>query len=75
MADSIAAPLARDPAHAQQVAALHGFIAQLPPLERALMLLYLDAQSYREIGEVPGISETNVATKLSRLKARIRAEL
>lgn len=39
------------------------------------MLLYLDAQSYREIGEVPGISETNVATKLSRLKARIRAEL
>ncbi|MBB4655142.1 RNA polymerase sigma-70 factor (ECF subfamily) [Xanthomonas sp. F14] len=75
VADSIADPLARDPAHAQQVAALHGFIALLPPLERALMLLYLDAHSYREIGEVLGISETNVATKLSRLKARIRAEL
>ncbi len=75
VADSIVDPLARDPAHAQQVAALHGFIAHLPPLERALMLLYLDAHSYREIGEVLGISETNVATKLSRLKARIRAEL
>lgn len=75
VADSIADPLARDPAHEQQVAALYGFIAHLPQLERALMLLYLDAHSYREIGEVLGISETNVATKLSRLKARIRAEL
>ncbi|MBB3759465.1 RNA polymerase sigma factor [Xanthomonas arboricola] len=65
----------RGRSRAQQVAALHGFIAHLPPLERALMLLYLDAHSYREIGEVLGISETNVATKLSRLKARIRAEL
>ncbi|MCF5930130.1 sigma-70 region 4 domain-containing protein, partial [Xanthomonas perforans] len=45
------------------------------PLERALLLLYLDEHSYREIGEVLGISETNVATKLSRLKTRIRAEL
>ncbi|CAH2709163.1 RNA polymerase ECF-type sigma factor [Xanthomonas campestris pv. nigromaculans] len=75
VADSIADPLARDPAHEQQIAALYRFIAQLPRLERALVLLYLDDHSCREIGEVLGISETNVATKLSRLKARIRAEL
>lgn len=49
-------------------------IAQLPPLDRALLLLYLDQHSYRDIGEVLGISETNVATNLSRLKARMRAE-
>ncbi|MCL1500119.1 RNA polymerase sigma factor [Xanthomonas nasturtii] len=73
--ERIADPLAHDPERAQQVDALHAFIAQLPPLERALLLLYLDQHSYRDIGEVLGISETNLATKLSRLKARIRAEL
>ncbi|TQV06746.1 RNA polymerase subunit sigma-70, partial [Xanthomonas perforans] len=73
--ERIADPQAHDPVRAQQVAALYAFIAQQPPLERALLLLYLDEHSYREIGEVLGISETNVATKLSRLKTRIRAEL
>lgn len=73
--DRIADPLAHDPDREQQVQALYAFIARQPPLERALLLLYLDQHSYREIGEVLGISETNVATKLSRLKTRIRAEL
>ncbi|WP_115528472.1 MULTISPECIES: RNA polymerase sigma factor [Xanthomonas] len=73
--DQLADPAARDPAREQQVAALYAFIAQLPTLERALLLLYLDDHRYREIAEVLGISETNVATKLSRLKARIRNEL
>jgi RNA polymerase sigma-70 factor, ECF subfamily len=59
----------------QQVRALHRFIAQLDTLNRALLLLYLEDQSYREIAEILGISETNVATKLSRLKQRIRNEI
>ena len=59
----------------QQVRALHQFIAQLDKLNRALLLLYLEDQSYREIAEILGISETNVATKISRLKQRIRNEL
>lgn len=50
-------------------------IARLAPMDRALMLLYLDERSHREIAEVLGISEGNVATKLSRLKARIRESL
>ncbi len=59
----------------QQVRALHRFIAQLDKLNRALLLLYLEDQSYRQIAEILGISETNVATKLSRLRQRIRNEL
>ncbi len=53
---------------------LRQFIEQLEPLNRALMLLYLEAHSHREIAEVLGISETNVATKISRLKQRIRQQ-
>jgi RNA polymerase sigma-70 factor, ECF subfamily len=59
----------------QQVRTLHRFIGQLDKLNRALLLLYLEDQSYRQIAEILGISETNVATKLSRLKQRIRSEI
>ena len=59
----------------QQVRALHRFIAQLDKLNRALLLLYLEDQSYLQIAEILGISETNVATKLGRLKQRIRNEI
>jgi RNA polymerase sigma-70 factor (ECF subfamily) len=38
-------------------------------------MLYLDERSYREIAEVLGMTETNVATRLSRLKQRIRSRM
>lgn len=59
----------------QRVRALHRFIAQLQPLNRALLLLYLEDHSYREIADILGISETNAATKISRLKQRIRTDI
>lgn len=66
---------ATDPEADQQVRALHRFIAQLDPLNRALLLLYLDDRPQREIAEVLGISETNVSTKIGRLKQRIRTDI
>jgi RNA polymerase sigma-70 factor (ECF subfamily) len=59
----------------ERVRALEQFIAQLEPLNRALLLLYLEEHSYREIADILGISETNVATKISRLKQRIRQDM
>jgi RNA polymerase sigma-70 factor (ECF subfamily) len=59
----------------QQLRLLQQVIARLDPMNRALMLLYLDERSQREIAEILGISDSNVATKVSRLKQRIRAEL
>jgi RNA polymerase sigma-70 factor (ECF subfamily) len=59
----------------ERIATLQRIIATLPPLQRALMLLYLDDHSYREIAAVLGITETNVATKLSRLKQHLRQQL
>ena len=66
---------AADPGLQFQVRALQAFIAALKPLDRALMLLYLEDHAYREIADILGISETNVATKIGRLKQRIRNEL
>lgn len=55
--------------------ALYRCIDKLDPLNRALLLLYLDGRSQREIAEILGITETNVATKLGRLKQRLRDEM
>jgi len=59
----------------QRVRLLQGFIERQAPLDRALLLLYLDERGQREIAEILGLSETNVSTKIGRLKQRIRAEL
>ena len=59
----------------ERVLALQRFIETQSELNKALLLLYLEEQSYREIAEVLGITETNVATKLSRLKQRIQRDV
>ena len=56
----------------ERVRAFEVFMVQLDPLNRALLLLVLEERSYREIAEILGLSETNVATRISRLKQRIR---
>jgi len=58
-----------------RVRALYRCIDALDPLNRALLLLYLDERSQREIAEILGITETNVATKIARLKQHLRDEL
>lgn len=53
---------------------LQQFISELKELDRALLLLYLEEKSYREIAEIIGITETNVATKIGRIKTRLRQQ-
>jgi RNA polymerase sigma factor (sigma-70 family) len=60
---------------AERLAELDARIAQLGPLDRALILLYLEDRPYAEIAEVLGISETNVATKIGRIKQRFRQQM
>jgi RNA polymerase sigma-70 factor (ECF subfamily) len=51
---------------------LHRFIAELGALDRALVTLHLDDRGHREIAEVLGISESNVSTRLTRIRQRLR---
>jgi RNA polymerase sigma-70 factor (ECF subfamily) len=68
--DGVAAPAPDD-----RIEALYARIRALDGLDRALVLLYLEDRSYAEIADVLGISEANVATKLSRLRTRLREQL
>lgn len=58
-----------------RVRALYRAIRSFPPLDRALLMLYLDERSHRDIAAVLGLSETNVATKIGRLKLRLKQAL
>lgn len=53
---------------------LQEFIYNLNELNKALMLLYLEEKSYEEIAEILGITKTNVATKISRIKLKLKKE-
>jgi len=51
---------------------LRQFISELKELDKALMILYLEEKSYAEIAEILGITETNVATRISRAKDKLK---
>jgi RNA polymerase sigma factor (sigma-70 family) len=55
-----------------EVRRLYRLIEDLDPLNKALVLLYLDGQTHAGIADVLGISEANVATKLSRVRKHMR---
>ena len=50
-------------------------INELKELDRALMILFLEAKSHKEIAEILGITETNVATKISRIKNKLKQKV
>jgi len=51
---------------------LYGAIRQLSAVDRAVILLYLDEKSYREIGEIIGTNPNNVGVRINRIKERLR---
>jgi RNA polymerase sigma factor (sigma-70 family) len=62
------------PEQEENLAMLYQFIGNLHEMDRALILLYLDNNKYKDIAEILGISETNVATKINRIKKILREQ-
>src|SRR6185295_15405277 len=56
----------------EQVHQLYSAIRSLGEVDRALVMLYLEELSYKEIAEVLGLTEDNVGVKLNRIKTRLR---
>lgn len=50
---------------------LHSLIARLKPLEKALITLWLDEKSYEEIAQITGLTQSNVAVKIHRIKEKM----
>lgn len=50
---------------------LNQAIQQLTRIEKAVIMLYLEEKSYREISEIMGITQSNVGVKLNRIKIKL----
>ncbi|WP_455590620.1 RNA polymerase sigma factor [Bacteroides sp.] len=51
---------------------LYRMINHLGQLDKSIILLYLEEKSYEEIAEITGLTVTNVATKISRIKDKLK---
>nr|WP_294869994.1 sigma-70 family RNA polymerase sigma factor [uncultured Pedobacter sp.] len=61
-----------DEEYAIRQESLFATLKQLNESERAIVALYLDDLSYRQIAEIIGINENNVGVKLNRIKLKIQ---
>ena len=50
---------------------LYQAINQLPDVEKAIIILYLEGYEYKEISAIIGISDTNVGVKINRIKKQL----
>lgn len=50
---------------------IHALISRLNQFDKALITLWLEEKSYDEISQILGITKTNVATRLSRVREKL----
>ncbi|MCX2839329.1 MULTISPECIES: RNA polymerase sigma factor [Salinimicrobium] len=56
----------------KQLQLMYKAVKELNDIDKALVFLYLEDQSYREISEMLGISEVNARVKMNRIKKTLR---
>jgi RNA polymerase sigma-70 factor (ECF subfamily) len=62
----------QDPLLAERLEELRALLEERTEVDRALLVLHLEGNSHREIAEILGLSESNVGTRLHRLKDALR---
>jgi RNA polymerase sigma-70 factor (ECF subfamily) len=65
--------LSAPPEQRERLNWLYAQIRELPPVDRTLILLYLDKLPYGEIAEITGLSESNIGVRLHRIKQQLTA--
>ena len=59
----------------EKLEVLHTHIKDLNLFDKGILMLYLESKSHEEIAEIIGISKTNVGTKLSRIKEKLKKQI
>ena len=59
----------------ENVRLLYLAIDGLNKIEKAITVLYMDGVKYKEIGEIMGLSESNVGFKINQIKRKLREKL
>lgn len=64
-----------DTAFEERIKTLYEQIQQLNVLEKGLMLLLLEGKKYDEIAEIIGMTPSNVGTRISRIKQKLKSQI
>lgn len=59
----------------EKLQTLQRHIKDLNLFDKGIIMLYLENKSHEEIAEIVGISKSNVGTKLSRIKEKLKQQL
>ena len=59
----------------EKIKILYRHIYGLNELEKGLMLLLLEGKKYEEIADIIGLSPSNVGTKISRIKNKLKTQI
>ncbi len=54
---------------------LYREIKKLSPIEKSIILLYLEGQPYEEIAKITGFTKTNIGTRLNRIKVKLKQNI
>lgn len=65
-------PQESNPFNDESLKLLYLAIKQLPELDRAIILLYLEENSYQEIAEIIGLLPNNIGVKITRIKKKLK---
>ncbi|MBL0337241.1 MAG: sigma-70 family RNA polymerase sigma factor [Chitinophagaceae bacterium] len=59
----------------EKLKVLQEHVKDLNLLDKGILMLYLENKSHEEIALITGISKTNVGTKLSRIKEKLKSKI
>ena len=65
----------KDNSTEERLEVLYAMIKQLNVIEKGLILLLLEGKSYDEIAIITGFSSSNVGTRLSRIKKKLKENI
>jgi RNA polymerase sigma-70 factor (ECF subfamily) len=64
-----------DPQFEERLKLVYAQIQNLNDLEKGIMLLLLEGKQYDEISVITGLTPTNVATRISRIKQKLKSQI
>lgn len=64
-----------DPILEERLKEMYAQIRKLNDLEKGLILLLLEGKKYEEIAQITGLSNSNVGTRISRIKQKLKQQL
>ncbi len=56
----------------ERLKSLYAAISNLPEIEKAIVMLYLDDKPYDEMEDILGINQNNLRVKMNRIKEKLR---